>query len=51
MEGECGDVGLVPLEFELGRSDRYVELISIGVDGSFLGRSLGHFLQVLDLLL
>lgn len=51
MEGEGGDVGLVPLEIELGRSDRDVQLISIGINGSFLNRSLGHFLQILDLLL
>lgn len=51
MEGEGGDVGLVPLEIKLGRSDRDVQLISIGVDGSFLDWSLGHFLQILNLLL
>lgn len=51
MESECGYVGLVALELELGRIDRNVELLGGQVYRTFLCWPTWHLLQVLDHLL
>lgn len=44
VEGKGSDIGLMSFEFELGRSDGYVQVICIDINGSLLDGSLGHLL-------
>lgn len=51
VESKSSDIRLMPLQFEFGRCDGYVEVIGIDINGAFFGWSFGHFLKVFNLLL